>query len=82
MENQIYRLQLTDGVEVEFSVAETNEVEEPYKEIRLLEISFFKDGDEFNEILQEYELDSLIDYLKNCRDYIEDFNANSKPEKE
>ena len=78
MENNIYRLKLTDKSSLEFYVSSTNEIN-PTRYIKELGVcvlgnSFQLDGD-----LDLTQLNSLISYLEDCRDYIKEFNENSKP---
>lgn len=82
MKNHIYRIELSksDGTypDIELSVVETNEVN-PIRNILCLEINMIDKKCQFDGSLDEEELDSLIDYLQDCRRYISDFNKRSKP---
>lgn len=82
MKNHIYRIELSksDGTypDIEFSVVKTNEVN-PVRNILCLEINMIDKECQFDGSLDEEELDSLIDYLQDCRRYISDFNKRSKP---
>lgn len=82
MKNHIYRIELSksDGAypDIELSVVETNEVN-PIRNILCLEINMIDKKCQFDGSLDEEELDSLIDYLQDCRRYISDFNKRSKP---
>jgi hypothetical protein len=81
MDNQIYRISLTDGAVVEFYVCGTNELE-PYRAIKELGIVVLKGDTQLDGELNLSELDSLIKYLEDCRDHIKDFNAKSLPKTE
>ena len=78
MENQIYRLQLTDKSKLEFYVCSTNEIN-PYRNIKELGVCVLGKVIQLDGDLDLIELDSLISYLKDCRDYIKEYNENSKP---
>lgn len=83
MKNQIYRIDLSGDALCEFYVCQTNEVD-PERDILEMgvvildrPVSLQLDGD-----MDLDELDSLIDYLQDCRRYIKEFNKNSKPNNE
>jgi len=82
MKNHIYRIELakSDGTypDIEFSVAETNELN-PVRDILCLGICMMDKESQFDGSLDEKELESLIDYLQDCQRYISNFNKNSKP---
>lgn len=73
MENHIYRISLSDGHDLEFYIAGTNEIE-PYKETREIGIYVLKGEMQLDGGLNESELDSLIKYLEDTKRYINDFN--------
>lgn len=82
MENTIYRVDLHDGFKLECYVYGTNEVN-PYIETRELGFIVYgnKPGDiQFDAVLDESELDSLIRYLEDCSRYINNFSKKSKVE--
>ena len=78
MENQIYRVQLTDESKLEFYVCSTNELN-PHRDIKELGVCVLGKVIQLDGDLDLIELDSLISYLKDCRDYIKEYNENSKP---
>lgn len=79
MENQIYRLNF-DGCEttdlIEFYVCKTNDVT-PYKETRELGIVVITDSTQYDLSLEVEEIDSLIKYLTEAKEYIKNFNEKS-----
>lgn len=78
MENQIYRVELSPDSKVEFYVGHTNEVE-PYKPILDLGIVVFdKNNLQLDASLDLNQLDSLVKYITECRDYISKFNHQAK----
>jgi len=79
MKNQIYRIDLSKTAEAEFYVCETNELD-PYRDV--LEMGFVV-LDRSNDLQLDGDMDldepdSLIKYLKECRECIYEFNKNSK----
>ena len=81
MENQIYRLKDGNASDLEFWIVHTNDLE-PYKEIRELGISATNKGLQLDFDVDENELKSLIKYLEESLEYIEDFNKKSRAIKE
>ena len=80
MINQVYRLTENEG-SIEFWVAETNELN-PTRDTREMAISVIpKNGDEVHSDLNPDKLDSLIEYLVSCREYVNEYNEESKPQK-
>lgn len=81
MKNHIYRVELakSDGTypDIEFSVTETNEVN-PFKDALCLGICMTDEDHRFDGSLDEEELESLIDYLHECKRYISNFNRKNK----
>jgi hypothetical protein len=82
MENQIYRIKLSGDALCEFYVCKTNEVN-PVRNILEMGVVILDrstnlqlDGD-----IELDELDSFINYLQDCRNYIKEFNKNSKPKR-
>ena len=73
MENQIYRLKLSGGNVLELSVFDTNEVE-PFRKVKEIGVSISGKGMQIDACIDINELNSLIRYLDNCREYIEDYN--------
>lgn len=73
MENQIYRLDATDNHTVEFYVCATNETE-PYRSIREMALTVTKKNIQIDASLNDDELESLIQYLKDCQQYIKEYN--------
>jgi hypothetical protein len=81
MDNQYFRVKMYGAKEetnVEFYVCDTNELE-PMRDIKEIGLVMVLDKDQFDGALNEKQLDSLIKYLTDCRQYINEFNANSKP---
>ena len=78
MENQIYRAQLTNGGKLELYVCTMNEIN-PYRNIKELGVSVLGKVIQLDGNLGLNELDSLISYLQDCREYIKEYNENSKP---
>jgi len=81
MENQIYRINMENGVDFEFYVCGTNELN-PYKETREMAAQLIIGEKQLDASLELNELDSLIKYLTDCKEYIIKFNEASVPEKE
>ena len=78
MENQIYRVNMESQVDLEFYVCGTNELN-PYKETREIGIQLIIEEKQLDAGLDVNELNSFIDYLTKCRDYIIDYNSKSIP---
>ena len=78
MENQIYRVNMESKVDLEFYVCGTNELN-PYKETREIGIQLIIEEKQLDAGLDVNELNSFIDYLTKCRDYIIDYNSKSIP---
>ena len=79
MENQIYRLDLTDKYKIELFVCDTNTLN-PRKDIKAMSVDVFLDKEFVAcDVLDHEELKSLIKYLVECKDYMERFNESSKP---
>lgn len=77
MENNIYRIPMSDKKTLEFFVCNTNTVE-PYKKTKELGIVLFGDNLQIYGQLDKDEIDSLIKYLTDCKKYIEDFENEDK----
>lgn len=78
MENQIYRINMESNVDLEIYVCGTNELK-PYKETREIAFQLIIKDKQLDAGLEINELNSLIKYLTDCRDYIVDFNEKSVP---
>ena len=78
MENQIYRVNMKSKVDLEFYVCGTNEIN-PYRETREIGIQLIIEEKQLDAGLDVNELNSFIDYLTKCRDYIVDYNSKSIP---
>ncbi len=78
MENQIYRVNMESKVDLEFYVCGTNELN-PYKETREIGIQLIIEEKQLDAGLDVNELNSFLDYLTKCRDYIIDYNSKSIP---
>lgn len=76
MENQIYRVNMESKVYLEFYVCRTNELD-PYKEAREIGIQLIIEEKQLDAGLDANELNSFIDYLTKCRDYIIEYNEAS-----
>ena len=72
MENQIYRL-TDDDASLEFWIVDTNDLK-PYKKIKELEITLNKGNDIYDFTVDLRALKSLIKYLQESLEYIEEFN--------
>ena len=81
MENQIYRINMENGVDLEFYVCGTNELN-PYKETREMAVQLIIGEKQLDASLEVNELESLIKYLTECKDYIIKYNKESVPVKE
>jgi|SRR5690606_21168742 len=77
MENQVYRIRMSDEYKLELYVCDTNELN-PHRDIKEIGVVVYKDGEQIDGDIDEMELDSLIKYLTKCKEYISKFNANSK----
>lgn len=78
MENQVYRIEMSDKYRLEFYVCDTNELK-PHRDIKEIGVVVFKDGEQIDGDIDEMGLDSLIKFLTDCKEHISKFNANSKP---
>lgn len=81
MENQIYRIEMSDKCKLEIYVCNTNEIN-PHRDIKEIGLAVFKDGEQIDGDIDEMSLDSLIKFLTDCKEHISKFNANSKPKGE
>ena len=79
MENQIYRINLENAVDLEIFVIRTNELN-PYKSIREMAVQIIVGDKQLDGSLDLNELDSLIKYLNDCKEYIVKYNEASVPE--
>jgi hypothetical protein len=73
MENQIYRINMENNVDLEFYVCGTNELE-PYREIREMALQIIIGEKQLDASLDMKELESFIKYLTECREYIVEYN--------
>lgn len=80
MENVIYRIELNSDAQLEFYVCDTNELN-PVRDIKEIGIVLLEGNNQLDGQLNENELDSLIDYLNDCKHYIAKFNEKSNPNK-
>ena len=78
MENQVYRIEMSDKYRLELYVCDTNEIN-PHRNIKEIGVVVYKDGDQIDGFIDEMGFDSLIKFLKDCKKHISEFNANSKP---
>lgn len=79
MENQIYRINLENAVDLEIFVIGTNELN-PYKSTREMAVQIIIGEKQLDGSLDLNELDSLIKYLNDCKEYIVKYNDASVPE--
>lgn len=79
MENQIYRINLEKLVDLEIFVIGTNEVN-PYKSTREMAVQIIIGEKQLDGSLDLNELNSLIKYLKECKEYIVEYNKASVSE--
>lgn len=79
MENQIYRIRMSDEHLLEFYVCDTNELK-PNRDIKELGVVLYKDGIQIDGGLNETELGSLIKFLEDCERHVVSFNKTSIPE--
>lgn len=78
MENQVYRIEMSDKYRLELYVCDTNEIN-PHRNIKEIGVVVYKDGDQIDGFIDEMGLDSLIKFLTDCKKHISEFNENSKP---
>jgi hypothetical protein len=78
MENQVYRIEMSDKYKLELYVCDTNKLN-PHRDIKEIGVVVFKDGEQIDGDIDEMGLDSLIKFLTDCKEHISKFNANSKP---
>lgn len=81
MENQIYRISLESNADLEIFVVGSNELN-PYKSIREMAVQVIVGEEQLDGSLNLEELDSLIKYLNDCKEYIVKYNEASVPRKE
>ena len=79
MENQIYRINLEKNINLEFVIVGSNEVKH-YNFIKEMAVQIIIENKQLDGQLCLNELDSLIKYLNDCREYIVKFNEASIPE--
>jgi len=78
MENQIYRVELSQEKKLEFWISNTNTLNPsiPQKEIGIM---VFDKGDfQLDGSLDMQEIDSLINYLQDAKRHCERFNSEQK----
>lgn len=76
MVNQIYRIDFEKNKTLELGLVATNELEPPHDTMEL-GVWVFDGENELTESLDLRQLESLIDYLHNCKRHISDFNRKS-----
>ena len=69
MKNQFYRLFLTNNMKLELSYYDDSE-DSPESHDKMLAICVYGKDLQFDAMLYEDEIDSLIDYLKRIKDEI------------
>lgn len=77
MDNQIYRIKMSDNKSLEIYICNTNEVE-PYKKTKEIGIIILEKDSQIDGQLNTNELSSLIKYLESCKEYIDEYNSLSK----
>ena len=77
MENQIYRIRMSDNKKLEFYICETNTVN-PIREIKEIGIVLIDKEAQIDGGLGVQELSSLIKFLEDCKEYIEGYNSLNK----
>jgi len=82
MENQIYRIDLTDKKQLEFYIVGANSPEPYYKQKEIGVIIFGKDELQLDAVLDLDEVESLIDYLQDAKRHCEKYNSSQKPKDE
>ena len=69
MENQIYKIEMSNNSKLEFYVSNTNEIN-PLRDIKEMGVIVFNENNQIDGGIDENELNSLIKYLINCKEYI------------
>lgn len=77
MNNQIFRIETTNKTSIEISIIGSNEVA-PYVKTKEIDIRVIGDGLEIIGGLNLEELNSLIKYLTQCEDYIDNYNREQR----
>ena len=78
MGNTIFRKRGSDKSEIEFYTATTNDLN-PYREVKELGVVVLHGEKQLDFDFNEMEIDELIEYLQRAREYVSEFNINSKP---
>jgi hypothetical protein len=78
MENQIYRVDMESKTCLEFYICGTNEIN-PYRKTKEIAIQLIIEEKQLDAGLDLNELNSFIDYLIKCKDYITEYNSKSLP---
>lgn len=73
MNNQIYRIRMSDNKSLEIYICDTNEVE-PYKKTKEIGVVLLGKDLQIDGQLNSEELSSLIKYLEDCKEYIDEYN--------
>jgi len=73
MENQVYRIEMSEKYKLELYVCDTNELN-PHRDIKEIGVVVFRDGEQIDGDINEMGLDSLIKFLTDCKKYISEFN--------
>jgi hypothetical protein len=76
MDNQIYRITMSDKKSLEIYICDTNEVE-PYKKTKEIGVVLLGKDLQIDGQLNSDELSSLIKYLEDCKEYIDEYNSLS-----
>ncbi len=76
MNNQIYRIKMTDNKSLEIYICDTNEVT-PYKKTKEIGIVLLGKDLQIDGQLNSDEISSLIKYLEDCKEFIDEYNSIS-----
>ena len=76
MINQIYRIEMSENKNLEFFICNTN-VLEPYRRIKEMGVVLIGNNTQIDGSLDLPQLQSLIRYLEDCKEYIQEFNTQN-----
>lgn len=76
MDNQIYRIRMSTDKSLEIYICDTNELE-PYRKVKEIGVVFIGKDLQIHGQLDLENLSSLINYLQNCKEYIDEYNETS-----
>ncbi len=80
MINQIYRIEMSENKNLEIFICNTNELE-PYRRIKEIGVVLIGNNMQIDGSLDLPQLQSLIKYLEDCKEYIQEYNntQNTNP---